>query len=128
MADLHLASSDNVVSSREELDTEQQLRAARRELRALERSLAAILASASVSTAQRAEFVGLLTYGGRRRRPDAAVLPVLSVAEQRLVETHRALDQSSKALLSHVASILAERDGLRQENEALRRKGKKGRA
>ena len=132
MADLHLASPDDARQQYDAdleqrvTDAEQQRRIARRELHALERSLAAILSSPSVSAAQRAEFVGLLSSTRRRRiDPDLAGVVALSSAEDTLVQVHRGLSRGAKAVLSGVATALAERDQLRQAVERLRRKGKR---
>jgi hypothetical protein len=136
MPDLHLASADDAALRAEReahqrvQDAQQRQRLARRELRGLERGLAAILSSPSVTAAQRAEFIGLLA-GSRRQQIDPGLtsgLIALSHTEERLVQIHRELSRGAKAVLSGVATALAERDQLRQENETLRRKGKRGRA
>jgi hypothetical protein len=131
MTDLHLAfpAEDQDDADRQRVrDAQQQERIARRELRALKRGLAAILWSASVTPAQRAEFIGLLS-SPRQQQIDPALVPTaMSTAEERLVRIHRGLTKGEKALLSGVATLLAERDAFRRENEALRKKTpKKGR-
>jgi len=135
MTGLHLASSDDAALRAERearqrvQDAQQRQRLARRELRALERGLAAILSSPTVTAAQRAEFIGLLT-GSRRRSIDpglASGLAALSHTEERLVQIHRELSRGAKAVLSGVATAGAEREALREENERLRQKGTKGR-
>ena len=103
-----------------ELQTAQNdLRLAHAKVRRLERVIAQVLSTSALPEATRETLVGLLA-GTRTGAIDPQV-SLSAPAEQRLIANVRALSGTNKQLVTRVAKELA-------ALEALRRKGKKGRA